>query len=728
LNILLLSLHGLVRGHEPELGRDADTGGQVGYVLELARALGRQPGVSRVELVTRLVEDGQVSADYARPTEVLGPKARIVRLPFGPAGYTRKELLWPHLDELTDRLLGWFRAQGSAPDVVHAHYADAGHVGRQVSQLLGIPLVYTAHALGRCKRARLLESGMKGSVVERRFRISRRVEAEELAFDQASLVVASTRQERDEQYALYGAAGPRRVAVIPPGVDVGRFSHRARAAAAGRAAAEIDRFLREPDKPLVLALCRADEQKNLHGLVEAYATTPGLRERANLAVIAGSRDDVARLDEGPRSVLTRLLLDVDRHDLYGKIAIPKTHRAEDVPGFYEVAARRGGVFVNAGFSENFGLTLVEAAASGLPVVATRNGGAREVVEDCRNGLVVDPTDTEGLGRAIRDALTDRPRWTAWQKNGMRAVSRRYTWDAHAKVFVNRVGRIVHSRRKDRRKAPAVAHGRTRLLDVERVLVTDVDNTLVGDRQGLDRLLAWIERHRGRVAFGVATGRTLPSLRSVLKRWGVPTPDLIVASVGTEIYYGPGLQPDDGWARHIARHWRREAVADALAGVPGLTPQPAANLTEFKVSFDVDPALAPPVGELRKVLRARHLRARLVYSHDAYLDVLPVRASKGRAIRYLSYRWGVPLARFLVAGDSGNDACMLRGDTLGVVVGNSSHELDALRGCANVYFARSAYAGAILEAMEAYGFAAGTGLPTVPNRPAAARPLALGAAR
>jgi sucrose-phosphate synthase len=94
----------------------------------------------------------------------------------------------------------------------------------------------------------------------------------------------------------------------------------------------------------------------------------------------------------------------------------------------------------------------------------------------------------------------------------------------------------------------------------------------------------------------------------------------------------------------------------------------------------------------------------VTSHGTYLDVLPVRASKGKAIRYLSYRWDVPLASFLVAGDSGNDECMLRGDTLGVVVGNYSPELEPLRGRSSVYFAAGAHAAGVLEGIEAYGFA------------------------
>ena len=113
---------------------------------------------------------------------------------------------------------------------------------------------------------------------------------------------------------------------------------------------------------------------------------------------------------------------------------------------------------------------------------------------------------------------------------------------------------------------------------------------------------------------------------------------------------------------------------------------------------------PALSVIRQRLRERGLRGRLVYSHNAFLDVLPARASKGRAIRYLSYKWDIPLDHFLVAGDSGNDECMLRGDTLGVVVGNYSPELESLRGRANVHFAQGRFAAGILKGVAAYDFA------------------------
>src|SRR5690606_37610540 len=93
----LISLHGLVRGQNIEMGRDADTGGQVRYVVELARQLAALPEVEQVDLFTRRLRDKRVSDDYGREIEELAPGCRIVRLPCGGGRYFRKEKLWPYL-------------------------------------------------------------------------------------------------------------------------------------------------------------------------------------------------------------------------------------------------------------------------------------------------------------------------------------------------------------------------------------------------------------------------------------------------------------------------------------------------------------------------------------------------------------------------------------------------------------------------------------------------------
>ena len=103
-----------------------------------------------------------MGSDYARAEEGLGPDVRIIRLPFGPRRYIRKELLWDHLDQLVDRYLAFARKLPRLPDLIHSHYADAGHVAQRLSSLLGIPFVHTGHSLGRVQAGPAAGDGGQG--------------------------------------------------------------------------------------------------------------------------------------------------------------------------------------------------------------------------------------------------------------------------------------------------------------------------------------------------------------------------------------------------------------------------------------------------------------------------------------------------------------------------------------------------------------------------------------
>jgi len=223
LYLILVTVHGLVRGQDMELGQDADTGGQIKYVLELARALAAHDDVERVDVLTRQVIDSKISPDYAEPVEELAPGAQIIRLPCGPRRYLRKEVLWPYLDSLADQALKHIRRVGRIPDVIHAHYADAGYIGRRLCSLLEVPLVFTGHSMGRVKLQRLKANGVSDEQIERQYHIGKRIEAEESALDLAELVITSTKQEVEEQYVLYDNNQPQRMVVIPPGVDLESF-------------------------------------------------------------------------------------------------------------------------------------------------------------------------------------------------------------------------------------------------------------------------------------------------------------------------------------------------------------------------------------------------------------------------------------------------------------------------------------------------------------------------
>lgn len=701
LYVALFSIHGLIRGTEVELGRDADTGGQVKYVLELARALSDHPDIERVELITRQILSVNVDADYGEPLEQIAEKAWIVRLPCGPHRYLRKEVLWRHLPHLIDHALQHFRDIGRVPDVIHSHYADAGAVAVRLGKLLDSVIVHTGHSLGRVKQQRLLDKGMTPEAIEKRYAMSTRIAAEESVIEAADLVVASTQQEVDEQYGLYSNPVRTRMQVVPPGVDLSRFRPPRRGEGRPPVADSIARFLRDPRKPMILALQRPDERKNLTTLIRAYGESAELREKANLVLFIGARDDITELPTGQRRVLREMLLLIDRYDLHGSVAYPKAHAPEDVPDVYRLAAKGHGVFVNPALTEPFGLTLIEAAASGLPIVATNDGGPTGIVELCRNGLLIDPLDPNAISAALLEVLTDRQGWRRRSRSGVRGANSSFSWQGHAARYVKLVKRL--QRKRIRRRPSAMP--RDRMVLGDRLIVCDIDNTLIGDRDALHEFLDWLAEHRWSCAFGIATGRVANSAVKALRQWGIPRPDVLITAVGSEIYYGKDrLIEDAGWRRAIDHRWDRERLREVLEGVPGLRLQPRSTQRPHKLSYFVEPDEAPTMRKIRRRIREAGLEARAIYSHEAYLDLLPIRASKGGALHYLAHRWGLQLDRILVAGDSGNDAEMLRSGAAGVVVGNHSPELEVLSGQTGIYFAQAEYARGILEGIEHYGFA------------------------
>ena len=694
LYILSLTIHGLVRATDIELGRDADTGGQVSYVVDQARALAQHPGVERVDVVTRLVQDRRVDESYSRPFEPICKGAQIVRIPFGPRRYLRKETLWPHLDSLLDQLTRYIRMQERTPDVIHGHYADAGYLGAQLAKLLGVPFVFTGHSLGRVKKLRL-ES--QGEASEQTYHFTQRIEAEERAVETAALVIASTRQEVREQYELYDHYQPDRMQVIPPGVDLSRFAPPSAEWPRPSISKELDRFLTDPRKPMVLALARADERKNFEGLVRAFGETEGLREMANLIIIAGNRDDISGMSAGQRRVLRRILGLIDRYDLYGSAAYPKHHDWTDVPELYKLAAQTRGVFVNPALTEPFGLTLLEAAATGVPLVATNDGGPQDIIGTCNNGLLVDALDSDAIGKAICDALSDSARWSRWSESGIAAAHANYSWDSHAARYVSEVGKVV----KGARPVP-VHRPHSKLAGVDRLLVTDVDDTLTGDDEALATLLQRLEQTDAKVGFGIATGRNLNEALELMKELRVRVPDVLITAAGTELHYGTRLLPDRSWERQIRYRWDRDQVHAVVSAIPGLT-RVAKSETKYRLRYRLNPKKAPSLREIRRRLRQEGLRVTTILDHEVYLDVIPVRASPGLAIRFFCFKWNLEPQRLLVAGDSGNDWDMLSGDTLGVVVSNHTPELDRLRGRPRVHFAQSAHARGILEGIDCYDF-------------------------
>ena len=699
LNILLISIHGLIRRNDLELGRDADTGGQTLYVVDLARALGELDDVRRVDLVTRRVVDPALSEDYAQHEEFLTEKVRIVRIDAGPDEYIAKEQLWAHLDSFTDNLVTWVGEQPYTPDIIHSHYADAGYVGVRLANLGGVPLVHTGHSLGRDKRKQLLARGLSAEEIETTYNMSRRIHAEEELLANADLVITSTRNEIESQYGLYNYYDPDCMAVIPPGTDLEMF-HPPGENETFDYKGRLRCFLMDPEKPMVLAISRPDERKNIDVLLDAFGKSEALRDAANLLIIAGNRDDIRDLEDGARSVMTGLLLLIDSYDLYGHVAIPKKHGPGEIPMVYRAVSKGGGVFINPALTEPFGLTLLEAAASGLPLVATENGGPVDIISNCDNGILVNPLDAGAITEALLCFLKDREAWNKASQNGLEGVRKNYTWKAHGQRYLEKIRELSGRPRKSPPEWSEVEVARYR----DRAIITDLDHTLMDESEALQDFIQMIKTHRKRVSFGIATGRRIDSALAVIKKYGIPSPDVLISSLGTRIHYGSDLTEDSYWANHIDHDWNRNRVRRVIDELPGVERQPRSRQSKFKISYFCDPEKAPSLEDIVQLLHQQELTANVLISFGQFLDVIPSRASLGQALRYAALRLDIPLEQILAVGGSGNDEDMIRGNTLAVVTANRREEvLSSLVDLELVYFSDQPRAAGLLEAIDHYDF-------------------------
>jgi sucrose-phosphate synthase len=230
----------------------------------------------------------------------------------------------------------------------------------------------------------------------------------------------------------------------------------------------------------------------------------------------------------------------------------------------------------------------------------------------------------------------------------------------------------------------------------------LDGTLVeGDgSEGLKEFTNWINEHKETIVFGVASGRNKEITQQAFIKHNLPAPDILICSAGSEIYYTEKFIPDNGWESHINFQWKINDIKEALLQFPGIRLQEEAAQWPFKLSYYVDENFnEDDLANIHKFLDDRKLRAKILLTENHYLDFLPFRASKGSAVRYLSYKWKMPLENIITAGNSGNDKDMLKGKANGIVVANYSAELEELKKSKSIYFAKFPLAKGVLEGIQ-----------------------------
>ncbi len=377
-----------------------DAGGLNVYVVETARRLA-QRGVE-VDVFTRATSstaEPRVQLDHgvvvrhvaAGPYEGLGKEDLPGQLCAFAAGVMRAEAARPQ---------GWY-------DLVHSHYWLSGQVGYLAADRWQVPLVHSMHTMARVKNLALAD-GDTPEPAGREIGEAQVVEA-------ADRLVANTADEARQLIDLYGA-DPGRVAIVPPGVDLDRFTPGdAAERSAGRAALGL-----APDAVVLLFVGRIQPLKAPDVLVRAVAhllaVRPGLRRHLVVPIVGGPSGSGLREPES----LVRLAKELGVDDVVrferpvGGAALVRWYRSADV------------VTVPS-YNESFGLVAVEAQACGAPVVAADVGGLREAVADDVSGVLVDGHDPRRWAQVIGDLLDD-PARRARLAAGAVAHAGRYGWD------------------------------------------------------------------------------------------------------------------------------------------------------------------------------------------------------------------------------------------------------------------------------------------------------------
>jgi sucrose synthase len=193
--------------------------------------------------------------------------------------------------------------------------------------------------------------------------------------------------------------------------------------------------LDNPNKRPLFSLARLDRIKNLTGLAECFGKSEALQEQCNLILVAGKLRVEDSTDREEISEIEKLYYLIDQYNLKGKIRwlgvmLPKADAGE----IYRIIADRRGIFVQPALFEAFGLTVLEAMITGLPIFATEFGGPREIIENGANGFLINPTHPEETAATILDFLGKCHQYpNYWQEISGRAIERvysHYTWKIH----------------------------------------------------------------------------------------------------------------------------------------------------------------------------------------------------------------------------------------------------------------------------------------------------------
>jgi len=484
--IAIISPHGWF-GQTNALGKP-DTGGQVIYILDQVRALEkhlaneiRLTGLDvkpKIVVLTRLIPDAQDTTCDQRKEEIFQTdNSYILRVPFRDSHYNivkhwiSRFKIWPYLETFAEDAATELGSEFEGrPDLIIGNYSDGNLVASLLSDKLDVIQCTIAHALEKTKYA---FSDLHWQENEQDYHFSLQFTADIFSMNKSDFIITSTLQEiigtedtmgQYESYQFFSLPRLYQVVngvnlfapkfnVIPPGVDEGLYfpyyqkekrTQTKRQQWARRLfddnSEDIYGSLDHPQKMPIFTMARFDKIKNITGLIQAFGMSPKLQHSCNLIFAAGTIHVEESSDSEERNEITKAYDLIESYNLHGKLRwLPSVNKL-DTGEVYRIIADHRGIFVQPALFEAFGLTIIEAMASGLPTFAPKFGGPLEIIEFGESGFLMNTSKPDLIAKSLEDFVAhcqkDQNHWETVSENGIKRVQEHFNWKSYSQRMIN----------------------------------------------------------------------------------------------------------------------------------------------------------------------------------------------------------------------------------------------------------------------------------------------------
>lgn len=477
--IAVMSPHGWF-GQKNVLGRP-DTGGQIVYILDQVRYLEKKlkeslsfAGIEvepKIIIITRFIPINDGTTSNVKREKVFNTdNCWIVRVPFKKKNgsilkhWISRFNLWPYMEQFardTNKML--LKEFNSSPDLIIGNYSDGNLAASFLSRALNVTQCNIAHALEKTK---YLFSDLYWKDLENDYHFSFQFTADLISMNMADFIITSSFQEiagtqnsrgQYESFQFYSMPDLYHVKsginlfypkfnVIPPGAPeelyFPYYNKELRDSELtdriyNRLFNDNDNFiignLEDKNKFPIYSAARLDKIKNLTGLAECFGKSSELQKIANLIIVGGKPDPALVKADEEKAQIYQMYEIIKKYNLQNNFRwIAKSFNRDENAEAYKIIAEKTGIFVQPAFFEAFGLTVIEAMASGLPIFATQFGGPSEIINNGINGFLINPTLQEEMAQIIlnffKNSMENHKFWKSISEAGMKRVQEAFNWN------------------------------------------------------------------------------------------------------------------------------------------------------------------------------------------------------------------------------------------------------------------------------------------------------------